>query len=254
MDQTTLKYYNLCIIMQLDILLFVILCVVVLFMCNHIPTPLAVSVRAPLQPDADMSQWILDHTYIKKGVLDENNFKGTRGCLCIFRDRDVGTVFKDPLLAPLLPHFQQLREAGEDHGNAKGSNAYVMNILINYNSGNGVGWHADDTIEFALPDSDDVEHDRMATAVSVLYIATGGHKSCGGVFKIKDDRGQRMNLVPSVGDIVVFPGKFDHKVTPLSRGMAPRVSLVVESYSLSDANYKALEIQVPKKRKRKTKD
>jgi len=209
----------------------------------YVETPLAISIRARLQPSPDMPRQILGHKYVKKNVLDEKNFKGTRGCLCIFRDRDVETVFEDPLLAPLFPHFQELCAAGEMYGNAKRSNAFVMNILVNYASGAGVGWHIDDTIESALPDSDYVE--RIATAVSVLYVSTGGQKSCGGIFKIKDDKGQTTKIVPRTGDIVVFPGRFDHKVSPLSPGMPPRISLVVESYALDRADYEALEIQVP---------
>jgi hypothetical protein len=200
-------------------------------------TPVATVLASRLDPLDP--HWILEHVYVKKNVLDEDNFKGTRGCVCIFRDRDIETVFADPHLAPLFPYFQELRAVGSRH--ARAANAFVMNVLVMYPGRRGVGWHVDDTMQSALPSPTRA----TASAVSVMYTTTTP-KSCGGAFHVKRDD-DAVSVQPRTGMIVVFPGTYDHKVSALaSHATSPRVSLVVESYELSAAEYDAMELTVPR--------
>lgn len=164
---------------------------------------------------------VLDSPYLAESDLNEG-FSTTKGFSIMFR-RDQLERAKE-LMPTLGPYFESVLKPE--------ANAFFLNPLV-IHGGGAVGAHADKTLASYIQSAP------YPFCVSVLYLSLPSPRTGGDILFHRWFG--RHRLTPRENLLLEFPGWLKHEVTELhSESPNPRVSMVLEQYRLTPAQYEEL--------------
>lgn len=170
---------------------------------------------------AELLSSVLESPYLAESDLNEG-FSGTKGFSLLFR-RDQLERAKE-MFPALCPYFERVLKPE--------ANAFFLNPLV-IHGGGAVRAHADKTLSSYLKSVS------YPFCVSVLYLSLPQPRTGGNI--VFHRWFGRHTVKPQQNLLLEFPGWLKHEVTELkSDSQDPRVSIVLEQYQLTEANYQDL--------------